>query len=241
MVFVEVTTQPKKAAKKPAILKLSSVTEVSTIPPTMGISESQTRRSNDFFHTSHCNATADPKYPSPFRTWKPYTPQHFLGYNIILTSFNKYANPNTKPEIFCITPTLKSTSLKCHYSNNDFIMRNGGSSTGWRNKGVWTIWFTCGGRCEGLDGLHEGNWNITQADVSKDDVDTKDKWHWENSSQTIMWTDFNKRLHLQHLDCYVGANCGTNEVHGGNSKWKLEVEFLIPSITGSLLVNHAIK
>jgi hypothetical protein len=58
MVFVEVARQPKSAAQKPNTLKLSSVTEVSSIPPTIGTKEAQMRHSKYFLHTNHCKITA---------------------------------------------------------------------------------------------------------------------------------------------------------------------------------------
>lgn len=57
MVFVEVARQPNKAAQNPNILKLSSVTEVRRIPPTIGINEHQIRQSKYFLQTSHCKTT----------------------------------------------------------------------------------------------------------------------------------------------------------------------------------------
>jgi hypothetical protein len=53
MVFVDVARQPTMAAQKPNMLKLSSVTEVSRIPPTIGTKEAQTRHSKCFLHTNH--------------------------------------------------------------------------------------------------------------------------------------------------------------------------------------------
>jgi hypothetical protein len=57
MVLVEVARQPKSAAQKPNILKLSSVTDVSSIPPTIGTKEAQMRHSKYFLHTNHCKIT----------------------------------------------------------------------------------------------------------------------------------------------------------------------------------------
>ena len=77
IVFVEVARQPNKAAQNPNILKLSSVTDVRRIPPTMGIKEAQIRQSKYFLQTSHCKTTVQiPLY------------QMQLGYNsrIILKS-----------------------------------------------------------------------------------------------------------------------------------------------------------
>ncbi len=65
MVFVEVTMQPRNAAKNPARLKLSSVKEVSTMPPTTGSSDSHTRWSKVLPHTSHCNTTVATHFPKP--------------------------------------------------------------------------------------------------------------------------------------------------------------------------------
>jgi len=58
IVFVEVARQPNNAAQNPNILKLSSVTDVRRIPPTMGTREAQIRQSKYFLHTSHCKTTA---------------------------------------------------------------------------------------------------------------------------------------------------------------------------------------
>lgn len=57
MVFVEVARQPNKAAQNPNILKLSSVTDVRRIPPTMGTKEAQIRHSKYFLQTIHCKTT----------------------------------------------------------------------------------------------------------------------------------------------------------------------------------------
>lgn len=57
IVFVEVAKQPNKAAQNPNMLKLSSVTEVRRIPPTMGIKEAQIRQSKYFLQISHCKKT----------------------------------------------------------------------------------------------------------------------------------------------------------------------------------------
>lgn len=57
MVFVDVTRQPKSAARKPNMLKLSSVIEVSIMPPTTGSRDNHTLLSNTFLHTSHCKST----------------------------------------------------------------------------------------------------------------------------------------------------------------------------------------
>lgn len=57
MVFVDVATQPNKAAQNPSMLKLSSVIEETRIPPTMGTREAQIRQSKYFFQISHCNMT----------------------------------------------------------------------------------------------------------------------------------------------------------------------------------------
>lgn len=57
IVFVEVARQPNKAAQNPNILKLSSVTDVRRIPPTMGTKEAQIRQSKYFLQTSHCKTT----------------------------------------------------------------------------------------------------------------------------------------------------------------------------------------
>jgi hypothetical protein len=53
MVFVEVARQPTMAAQKPNVLKLSSVTDVSRIPPTIGTKEAQMRHSKYFLQTNH--------------------------------------------------------------------------------------------------------------------------------------------------------------------------------------------
>jgi hypothetical protein len=53
MVFVDVARQPTMAAQKPNMLKLSSVIEVRSIPPTIGTSEAHMR-------TNHCRITASP-------------------------------------------------------------------------------------------------------------------------------------------------------------------------------------
>ena len=58
MVLVEVAKHPNRAAQNPNMLKLSSVTEVRRIPPTMGTRDAQIRHSKYFLHTSHCNTTA---------------------------------------------------------------------------------------------------------------------------------------------------------------------------------------
>lgn len=58
MVLVEVAKHPNKAAQNPNMLKLSSVTEVRRIPPTIGTRDAQIRQSKYFLHTSHCNTTA---------------------------------------------------------------------------------------------------------------------------------------------------------------------------------------
>lgn len=57
IVFVEVARQPNKAAQNPNTLKLSSVTEVKTIPPTIGINEAHILQSKYFFQISHCKTT----------------------------------------------------------------------------------------------------------------------------------------------------------------------------------------
>lgn len=57
IVFVDVAKQPNKAAQNPNTLKLSSVTEVRRMPPTMGTKDAQMRQSKYFFHTSHCRMT----------------------------------------------------------------------------------------------------------------------------------------------------------------------------------------
>lgn len=54
---MEVAKQPNKAAQNPNMLKLSSVTEVRRIPPTMGIKEAQIRQSKYFLQISHCKIT----------------------------------------------------------------------------------------------------------------------------------------------------------------------------------------
>ena len=59
IVFVDVAKQPNKAAQNPNALKLSSVTDVRRIPPTMGIREAQIRQSKYFLQTSHCKTTAE--------------------------------------------------------------------------------------------------------------------------------------------------------------------------------------
>ena len=59
IVFVDVAKQPSKAAQNPNALKLSSVTDVRRIPPTMGIREAQIRQSKYFLQTSHCKTTAE--------------------------------------------------------------------------------------------------------------------------------------------------------------------------------------
>jgi len=53
MVFVDVARQPTMAAQKPNVLKLSSVTEVRRMPPTIGTKEAQMRHSKYFLHTNH--------------------------------------------------------------------------------------------------------------------------------------------------------------------------------------------
>jgi hypothetical protein len=45
------------AAQKPDILKLSSVTEVRRIPPTIGTKEAHMRHSKYFLQTNHCRIT----------------------------------------------------------------------------------------------------------------------------------------------------------------------------------------
>jgi len=60
IVFVEVAKHPNKAAQNPNILKLSSVTDVRSIPPTIGIKEAQIRQSKCFLQTSHCKTTVQP-------------------------------------------------------------------------------------------------------------------------------------------------------------------------------------
>lgn len=57
MVFVDVARQPTMAAQKPKMLKLSSVTEVRSIPPTIGTSEAHMRHSKCLLQTSHCRIT----------------------------------------------------------------------------------------------------------------------------------------------------------------------------------------
>ena len=57
MVFVDVARQPIMAAQKPNILKLSSVTDVKRIPPTIGIKEAHMRHSKYFLQTNHCRIT----------------------------------------------------------------------------------------------------------------------------------------------------------------------------------------
>jgi hypothetical protein len=57
MVFVEVAKHPNRAAQNPNMLKLSSVTDVRRIPPTIGTRDAQIRQSKYFLHTSHCNTT----------------------------------------------------------------------------------------------------------------------------------------------------------------------------------------
>lgn len=57
MVFVEVAKHPIKAAQNPNILKLSSVTDVRRIPPTIGTKEAQIRQSKYFLQTNHCKTT----------------------------------------------------------------------------------------------------------------------------------------------------------------------------------------
>lgn len=54
---MEVARHPNNAAQNPNILKLSSVTDVSIIPPTMGTKEAHIRQSKYFLHTSHCKTT----------------------------------------------------------------------------------------------------------------------------------------------------------------------------------------
>lgn len=63
MVFVDVARQPTMAAQKPKMLKLSSVTEVRSIPPTIGTSEAHMRHSKCLLQTSHCRIT------EPSRRW----------------------------------------------------------------------------------------------------------------------------------------------------------------------------
>jgi hypothetical protein len=53
MVFVDVARQPTMAAQKPNVLKLSSVTEVRRMPPTIGTKEAQMPHSKYFLHTNH--------------------------------------------------------------------------------------------------------------------------------------------------------------------------------------------
>ena len=58
MVFVDVARQPIMAAQKPKMLKLSSVTEVRSMPPTIGTREAHMRHSKCLLQTSHCRITA---------------------------------------------------------------------------------------------------------------------------------------------------------------------------------------
>jgi hypothetical protein len=55
-----VAKHPNKAAQNPNILKLSSVTDVRRIPPTIGTKEAQIRQSKYFLQTSHCKTTVRP-------------------------------------------------------------------------------------------------------------------------------------------------------------------------------------
>lgn len=48
---------PNKAAKNPNMLKLSSVTEVRSIPPTIGTKDAQILQSKYFLQTNHCKTT----------------------------------------------------------------------------------------------------------------------------------------------------------------------------------------
>lgn len=57
IVFVEVARQPNKAAQNPNILKLSSVTDVRRIPPTIGTNEAHILQSKYFLQISHCKTT----------------------------------------------------------------------------------------------------------------------------------------------------------------------------------------
>lgn len=57
MVFVEVARQPNKAAQNPNMLKLSSVTDVRRMPPTMGTKDAQILQSKYFRQTNHCKIT----------------------------------------------------------------------------------------------------------------------------------------------------------------------------------------
>lgn len=57
MVLVEVARQPNKAAQNPSMLKLSSVIEVRSMPPTIGIKDAQIRQSKYFLQISHCKNT----------------------------------------------------------------------------------------------------------------------------------------------------------------------------------------
>ena len=53
IVFVEVARQPTIAAQKPKMLKLSSVIEVRSIPPTIGTSDAHMRHSKCLLQTNH--------------------------------------------------------------------------------------------------------------------------------------------------------------------------------------------
>lgn len=80
---MEVARQPNKAAQNPNILKLSSVTDVRRIPPTMGTKEAQIRQSKYFLQTSHCKTTVqNPLY------------QMQLGYNLRIIIKSKDENNN---------------------------------------------------------------------------------------------------------------------------------------------------
>lgn len=69
------------------MLKLSTVTEVRRIPPTMGTRDAQIRQSKYFLHTSHCNKTA--------QTYPPHQIEYPLTFQLRLN------------------PTFSNLYLKC--------------------------------------------------------------------------------------------------------------------------------
>jgi hypothetical protein len=92
---------------------------------------------------------------------------------------------------------------------------------------VRVVWQpTCGGRSEGLDGLHEGDGDVAQADVAQHDVDAEDAGHGEDPPPPVMAVHFDEGLHLEHLDGDVGTHRGDDEVHRGHRQRKLEVQLL---------------
>lgn len=107
IVFVEVARQPNKAAQNPNILKLSSVTDVRRIPPTMGTKEAQIRQSKYFLQTSHCKTTVqNPLY------------QMQLGYNLRIIIKSKDENNDRCYPYLKLTCGSRSEWLYCLHKRN---------------------------------------------------------------------------------------------------------------------------